>query len=87
MDAYSGSLPRPGWEDRARCAGEDRELFFAAQPHEAKRMCAVCPVSDDCLAFALASEPNGRTYRHGVFGGMTGDEREAFSRALLGAVA
>ena len=61
------------WQDEARCKNMDTSLFFAAQPHQAKRVCAECGVSVECLSFALANEAAGR--HDGVFGGMSGDER------------
>jgi WhiB family transcriptional regulator, redox-sensing transcriptional regulator len=66
------------WTDLAACRGEDPELFYpvsttgpaVAQVEEAKRVCAGCPVTEDCLSWALrAGEPAG------VWGGTTPDER------------
>ncbi|HZE31610.1 MAG TPA: WhiB family transcriptional regulator [Actinoallomurus sp.] len=66
------------WTDLAACKGVDPELFYpvsAAGPaqlqvEEAKRVCAGCPVTADCLNWALrAGEPAG------VWGGTTPDER------------
>ncbi|ANN16286.1 transcriptional regulator [Amycolatopsis orientalis] len=62
----------------AACRGEDPELFFpvtetgpgARQVARAKAVCARCPVTSACLAFAL---DNGLA--HGVFGGLTDSER------------
>ncbi|WP_151475933.1 WhiB family transcriptional regulator [Streptomyces albicerus] len=67
------------WLRRAACADEDPELFFPVGTtgparHEiaaAKRICARCPVSGQCLAWALAT---GQT--SGVWGG-TGEEERA----------
>lgn len=38
-------------------------------------MCAACPVRAECLAYAL-----GRPDKHGIWGGMTEDERDAERR-------
>lgn len=62
----------------AACRSEDPELFFpitetgpgARQVARAKAVCARCPVSSACLAYAVE---NGLA--HGVFGGLTGSER------------
>ncbi|KFU75444.1 transcription factor WhiB [Amycolatopsis lurida] len=62
----------------AACRGEDPELFFpvtetgpgARQAARAKAVCARCPVTSACLAYAVE---NGLA--HGVFGGLTGSER------------
>lgn len=74
------------WTDRAACRGEDPELFYpvsAAGPalvqvDEAKTICATCPVTEDCLAWALrAGEPAG------VWGGTTPEERRLLRRGPL----
>jgi WhiB family redox-sensing transcriptional regulator len=64
------------------CAQTDPELFFPAAAEgtrvgdrrraEAKRICALCPVISECLAWALGS---GEDY--GIWGGMTEGERRA----------
>ena len=87
MDDYWGSLPRDGWQDEAACVHFDQRMWFDGDNSMAKQICAHCPVSDDCLAFILDLEPNALQYRHGVFGGMTPEERQSFYRALLDAVA
>lgn len=71
------------WSKRAACRKEDPELFFPvgqsiaalAQTAEAKRVCARCPVSGECLAWALEARQDT-----GVWGGLDEDER----RSLLG---
>jgi WhiB family redox-sensing transcriptional regulator len=63
------------WRDRAECRGLDNAMFFplsddpsATRP--AKRVCAVCPVQDECLSFALETgQPAG------VWGGLSTAER------------
>lgn len=61
------------WQDDALCREVDPELFFPELSHpttEAKRVCALCPVVDDCLAYALeADEP------FGVWGGWSPRQR------------
>ena len=66
------------WREQAQCDGEDTDLWFPpgtgdADPY-AKATCDVCPVSRDCLEFALA------TGQQGVWGGLTEDERKAERR-------
>lgn len=71
------------WRARAACAGRDPELFFPVgtagpavlQTAEAKTVCRRCPVVTECLTDALE---NG--LGHGVFGGMSEDERRALKR-------
>ena len=71
-------LAEQGWRSRALCDGADTDLWFPlgggdADPY-AKATCDVCPVSRDCLEFALA------TGQQGVWGGLTEDERKAERR-------
>lgn len=64
------------WMARAACRGADTEAFFADVGHAAavrvaRRVCEACPVRAECLAYALEL---GELY-HGVFGGLSPDER------------
>ncbi len=74
--------PDEGWRDQAACAGSDLELFFPAGEDEesaapAKAICAICPVREDCLNYAISTnQPEG------VWGGMTGPERRRLRRRL-----
>jgi len=69
------------WRDRAACRTEDPELFFpdgtrcARQIVEAKSVCHRCPVSGDCLGWAI-----GTGQRHGIWGGLSEDERQVLQR-------
>ncbi|MFI7498655.1 WhiB family transcriptional regulator [Streptomyces sp. NPDC049687] len=71
------------WLRSAACVGEDPELFFPVgttgpalrDVADAKRVCARCPVTTDCLAFALGS---GQT--SGVWGGTGEGERAELLR-------
>jgi WhiB family redox-sensing transcriptional regulator len=73
----------PGWQRFAACRGEDATYYFAPSYFEkrrdklareavAKRICAVCPVQQPCLAYALATREV-----HGVWGGLNETERRA----------
>ena len=69
----------PSWAVRAACHGIDPTLFCGtdlethafrkAREREAKKICALCPVVEPCLDFAL------RHHQHGVWGNTTDDER------------
>nr|WP_319097507.1 MULTISPECIES: WhiB family transcriptional regulator [unclassified Streptomyces] len=67
------------WLRAAACVGEDPELFFPVsttgpalrEVAAAKRVCARCPVSFECLSYAL-----GTAQTTGVWGG-TGEEERA----------
>lgn len=72
------------WREFAACLGVDPEVFFPAaesgpvfdrEVAEAKAVCAVCPVRDECLAEALVTPVEG------VWGGTTEQERRALRRA------
>lgn len=71
------------WLRQAACAGEDPEMFFPmgnqgpalAAVAAAKRVCARCPVTPECLDWALS---NGQT--SGVWGGTCEKERVALLR-------
>lgn len=68
----------PGWQQRALCAQIDPEAFFpekGGSTREAKRVCLVCEVRDDCLAYALDNDE-----RFGIWGGMSERERRKMKR-------
>jgi WhiB family redox-sensing transcriptional regulator len=69
------------WRDLASCRQTDDELF-PPEPDRptttaAKKVCARCPVQAACLAEAIR-----RREPHGVWGGMTPNERRAYARHL-----
>lgn len=64
------------WADRAACRGRELDDFFAESKlrmQQAKRVCARCPVSRQCLAEVLRAEESSA--RFGVYGGLTAAER------------
>jgi WhiB family redox-sensing transcriptional regulator len=73
------------WRARAACSGYPNKIFFPATEgadeasiEQAKAVCAVCPVVDDCLQYAL--ETNQRA---GVWGGTSEKERKSLRRKWL----
>lgn len=72
------------WMEHGSCRGSDVEVFFpgrgtaAAAP--ARRICAGCPVRDECLDYAIENHE-----QHGVWGGLIREERRAVARARRGA--
>ncbi|GAA1401408.1 WhiB family transcriptional regulator [Kitasatospora putterlickiae] len=72
------------WRESARCRGTDPELFFPigsgtslptlAQNDAAKAVCGRCPVSRQCLEWALKAPVEG------VWGGTTEAERRVMRR-------
>ena len=79
-EAVDGHV-RPGdFRHRSACRWVDPEIFFPAavegceyeaQVWVAKAVCAGCPVLAECLAWAVAHQPDG------IAGGMTEHERRA----------
>jgi WhiB family redox-sensing transcriptional regulator len=67
------------WVEEALCAQTDPEMFFpkkGASNTAAKKICKQCPVTDDCLDWAL------RHHEVGVWGGMSAYQRKAERRKL-----
>lgn len=71
------------WRDRAACRDSDPDLFFPAgstgaaleEIRAAKALCAICPVHDRCLAYALATNQDA-----GIWGGASEEERRELRR-------
>lgn len=71
------------WRDRSLCRDSNPELFFPIgatgaaleQIEAAKDVCAVCPVTSECLEFALATNQEA-----GIWGGMSEDERRQYRK-------
>jgi WhiB family transcriptional regulator, redox-sensing transcriptional regulator len=63
---------------QAKCTEETSELFFStnwADIEEAKSLCRVCPIMEDCL-----EEASRNNIEFGVWGGATFEERKLFKR-------
>jgi WhiB family redox-sensing transcriptional regulator len=71
------------WRHHAECLDEDPEMFFPIgttgpallQQEEAKAVCRRCPVTGECLAWALEIGQDS-----GVWGGTTEVERRNMKR-------
>jgi WhiB family redox-sensing transcriptional regulator len=75
----------PEWMALAECAGVDPELFFperGSDGAEAKKVCATCPVAEQCLEHALVTGE-----KFGVWGGASERERRKMRRHRKLAVA
>lgn len=63
------------WREEAACVGVAPRVFFPTegQTYDAARsVCGRCPVSAECLDFALEVEARcGMAERHGMYGGIT----------------
>jgi len=77
---------RTDWRARSACLEADPELFFPVgssgpavhQVDEAKQVCNRCPVRSACLEWALDARQE-----HGVWGGLTEDERRSLRRRTM----
>lgn len=68
------------WADQALCREVDTEIFFSnknGSAHEAMKVCAACPVTAQCLTYAMET---GQTW--GVWGGMSAIGRVRLRRHL-----
>lgn len=79
--APDSSTPDTTWLARAKCADRHGDKFFPVgtsgpaldETEQAKAVCRGCPVKAECLSWALATGMD-----HGVWGGMSEDERRAY---------
>lgn len=81
MQSALRNLADRRWDAAAKCLDADPEAFFpekGGSTRAAKRLCAACTVSEQCLEWAQA---NGE--RFGVWGGLS--ERERKRLLTLGA--
>jgi WhiB family redox-sensing transcriptional regulator len=72
-------MTRPAWMDSGLCTQTDPDMFFPEKnqsARDAKRICDVCPVANQCLTYALT---NG--FNSGVWGGLSAAERAKLRRA------
>ncbi len=61
------------WQDDALCNQTDPEIFFpekGGSTREAKQICTMCSVRDECLTAALENDE-----RFGIWGGLSDRER------------
>ncbi len=67
------------WSIAAACKSQDTSVFFPASKDDeraAKAICATCAVQPQCRDLAIANRETD-----GIWGGMTGAERQAFVQA------
>lgn len=67
------------WQEQALCAQTDPEAFFpekGGSTREAKAVCAICEVRDECLTYALEHDE-----RFGIWGGLSERERRRLKRS------
>jgi WhiB family redox-sensing transcriptional regulator len=74
------------WRNRAACRDTSPDMFFPIgttglaldQIEAARSVCALCPVTQECLEFALATNQEA-----GVWGGTTEEERRKLRKTWL----
>lgn len=76
-------MPELSWRTRAACRGVNSDVFFTtrgdpARVAEALEYCAVCPVTDECLDYAMAMPTGFREL--GVWGSTTPKQRRRLRR-------
>jgi WhiB family redox-sensing transcriptional regulator len=78
------SSPPVAWRDRAICIGKTDLMFSCTEnPYpeervaEAKELCSMCPVREDCLDFAI-----GLREEYGIWGGADYQERRRIIRQM-----
>jgi WhiB family redox-sensing transcriptional regulator len=68
------------WRDDAACRDHPKDIFFTQWPPKwvvaAKKVCAQCPVTKECLELAMGFDADIA----GVFGGLTPRERDNYRR-------
>lgn len=68
----------PAWYDDALCAQVDQDMFYpekGGSTVEAKRVCGMCSVRQQCLDYALANHE-----RYGIWGGVSERDRRKMER-------
>lgn len=66
------------WQTDALCAQTDPEAFFpekGGSTRDAKRVCEACPVSGECLDYAMSNDE-----KFGIWGGLSERERRRLRR-------
>lgn len=75
-------IPSEEWHLEALCAQADPEEWYPesrASNRAAKAICNDCPVRQECLDFAMATE-SSYLHRWGIWGGLTARDRENLAR-------
>ena len=70
----------PDWRADANCATTSPEIFFpekGGSSYAARRVCANCTVQTQCLAYALANEPE-----FGWYAGLSPADRRTLKQVV-----
>lgn len=78
------------WRDEAACVDSEVDVFFPDRTvgnspyRKARAICAGCPVSGECLAYAMKVEAAiPMKDVSGMFGGLAPTERVALRRSMV----
>lgn len=77
-EALTGVVGYQAWRDDAACKGLSADLFFSGKgepTHQARAVCAECPVQPECLEHAQA-QPE----RFGLWAGLSERQRRVIRR-------
>ena len=72
------------WKDLAACKGADSNLFFrerGAPADEALKLCATCPVTAECLEYAITRKNPSAEF--GIWGGLMNRQVREYRRKRL----
>jgi len=72
-------LTPPEWHNQAACTFIGGDEWFPEKggtTREAKKVCATCPVQNECLQYALDHDE-----RYGVWGGLSERDRRKLQRS------
>ena len=78
------SAPVDNWQEAALCAQTDAEAHFpekGGSTKAAKKVCAMCDVTGECLNYALENDE-----KFGIWGGLSERERRTLKKARDGKV-
>lgn len=82
IGTFEHLINREPWQAEGICRQVDTgDMFFpdkGGSTKEAKRVCAVCPVIEECREFALAHDE-----RFGVWGGLSERERRQVLKGMV----
>lgn len=89
QEFFRNNLEADSWKEQGKCWGkartpetdywfpDDEDPDYKQKIITAKRICNICPVIKECLAYAILNEEH-----YGIWGGKTLKERNMFKKAV-----
>jgi WhiB family redox-sensing transcriptional regulator len=74
---------RLDWQEQGLCGQADPEAWFPEKghsPRDAQKVCARCPVRQECLDYALA---NPEATKYGIWAGLTEHDRRQARKGVV----